>query len=224
MSQLLPRFAFLICLFLITFVSAAAQQSRWSYIGRAVNDSVWYLDKSFKKNKSGTVTSWEKVIFPDDSFSIEVTEWNCSERKKRMLQADNYAPSGDFLSHLGDPAQWRFVVPDSVEEKVFGIICGNSISKKRTSGREDDGNSSFAQTIKKSVLMSEANPNRKVIRKVAVGEKLTLVSEESTGVWYRVFDPKTNSEGWLNGNHFKIVKVSKPARNIGPNKRNKRKN
>lgn len=224
MSQLLPRFAILICIFLIASVSAAAQQSRWSYIGRAVNDSVWYLDKSFKKNRSGTITAWEKVIFPDDSYSIEVNEWNCSERKKRMLQADNYAPSGDFLSHLGKPVPWRFVVPDSVEEKVFGIICGNSNSKKRTSGRQDDGNSSFARTIKKSVLMSEASANSEVIRKVAVGEKLTLVSEESTGVWYRVLDPKTNSEGWLNGNHFKIVKASTPARNIRLGKRNKRRN
>ena len=67
--------------------------------------------------------------------------------------------------------------------------------------------------------MSEADPDSEVIRKVSIGEKLTLVAEESTGKWHRVLDAKTNSEGWLNGYRFKIVKAVKASAKGSPARR-----
>jgi hypothetical protein len=43
---------------------------------------------------------------------------------------------------------------------------------------------------------------------LGLGEKLVLVTEESVGVWYKVLDLKTNSQGWLHGNNFKIIKAA----------------
>jgi uncharacterized protein YgiM (DUF1202 family) len=60
--------------------------------------------------------------------------------------------------------------------------------------------------------MSDASSNSEVIRELSLGEKLVLVSDDSVGVWYQVLDSKTNSQGWLNGNYFKIVKANKSAK------------
>ena len=98
------------------------------------------------------------------------------------------------------------------------MLC-RTFEKKNNLSRRPFSAGSFAEITKKPNLMSEAEPKSKVIRKVAVGEKLVLVSEESTGVWYRVIDPKTNSEGWLNGNHFKIIKAKKTAKKVKTNRR-----
>ena len=225
MSQLLPllRFALFICFSLIAVMPVSAQ-SRWVFIGTSADDSSWYIDKSITEEKSGTITAWEKAVLPNRSFSIGLTEWNCSERKKRILQSGDYAPSGEVLRYQNMPLPWRSVVPDAIEEGIFNVVCAISKKKIAEKDRNSGPSGAFAQIIRKSALMSEASSNGKVIRRVAAGEKLALMSEESTGIWYRVLDPQTNSESWLNGNHFKIVRASKPVRNIGPSKRTKRRN
>ena len=209
MSQLSTRFAFSICLCLIASANAAAQ-SRWIHTGFTSDSAIWFLDKAFTKTKSGTVTAWEKVIYPDGAYSLGLNEWNCSAKKKRLLQSHSYDTEDEVIGVQTTPLPWRFVTPDSIEEKTFKIICADSISKRKIV-EDDNGESasaaSLARIIKKSALLSAAAPGSRVIRRVAVGEKLFLVSKKSNGVWYQVFDPRTGSSGWLNGNHFKIVEA-----------------
>ena len=225
MSQLSPRFAFSVCLCLLACLTVPAQ-SRWSPTGMSAGSSLWYLDKNFSRKKAGTVAAWEKVVLPDGSFIIGLNEWNCAARKKRLLQSDDYNPAGQTVSHQGTPLPWRFVAPDSIEEITFNIVCG-SVSGKENDTR--DGRTkppaAFAAVTKKSALMSDVGKRGAVIRRVNIGEKLVLVGEEPAGIWYRVLDQKTNSEGWLNGNHFKIVKAVRKTgkrKPVGRSRRNQR--
>lgn len=223
MSQLLLplRFTLITCFSFIVVINISAQ-SRWIFVGTSSDDASWYIEKTLTEKASGTITAWEKVVLVDGSYSIGLTEWKCSEKKKRILQSGNYALSGEVIRSNNIPLPWRAVVPDAIEEGFFNVVC--AVSKKKIAERNSNSRSSgsFAQIIRKSNLMSAASPRGEIIRKVAIGEKLALVSEESIGVWYRVLDPQTNSEGWLNGNHFKIVKATKnPARRKPVGKRNR---
>lgn len=220
MSQLLSATLLVICILILSI--GAFAQDRWSFVGLSVDKALWFVDKAVMKKKSGVISAWEKVIYTDKSYSIALNEWKCTEKMKRFIQVNHYDPTGDYLDRDLKALSWRYIVPDSIEERTYKILCSDIIAEERTA--KNESNSSFAQIIKKSNLMSEADSNSEIIRKVIIGEKLALVSEESTGVWYRVFDAKTNSEGWVNGNYFKIVKASKPARNTGPSRRNKRRN
>jgi hypothetical protein len=199
----------IICLFFSVNVSA---QSRWSLVfSRDTSD--WYMDKStIKKNPTGTVQAWEKVVYQDNSYILGLNEWKCSEKMKRLLQSGSYTSFGEPLSRSLIPFPWRYIVPDSIEEEMYNIVCKNS-NKTPRNNEKAGSNLSFAKiTAKKSKLMSESNSNSEIIREVTLGEKLVLVSEEPVGIWYQVLDSKTNSQVWLNGNHFKIIKVKKSVK------------
>lgn len=51
------------------------------------------------------------------------------------------------------------------------------------------------------------------IREVELNEKLLLIKEEPVGPWYKVFDSKTKSEGWLHGNTIEIAYDSDKNKN-----------
>jgi hypothetical protein len=199
----------IICLFFSLNVSA---QSRWSLVfSRDTSD--WYIDKStIKKKPTGIVQAWEKVVYQDNSYGLGLNEWKCSEKMKRLIQFSSYNQFGEPLSRSLTPLPWRNIVPDSIEEKAFNIVCKNS-NKTPRNNEKAGSNLSFAKIIvNKSKLMSESNSNSEIIREVTLGEKLVLVSEEPVGIWYQVLDSKTNSQVWLNGNHFKIIKVKKSVK------------
>ncbi len=223
MPQLLRFLLFLICIVMLT--SNATAQSRWSLVGASVVNAVWLVDKTTKKKASGVIQAWEKVIYQDGSYSIALHEWRCSERMKRLMQVNNYDPTGDILDRSLIPLPWRYVVPDSIEEKTYKIVCNGLGNKERDieSNKKAAPKSSFAQVIvKKANLMSDASSDSEIIRQLSLGEKLVLVSDNSIGVWYQVLDPKTNSQGWLNGNHFKIVKAKELDRKVTTNSRKRR--
>lgn len=199
----------IICLFFSFNVSA---QSRWSFVF-STDTTDWYIDKgTIKKNPTGTVQAWEKAVYQDNSYSLGLNEWKCSEKMKRLIQFSSYTPFGESVSRSLIPLPWRYIVPDSIEEKAFGIVCKNS-NKTPRNNEKSGSNLSFAKIIvKKSKLMSESTSNSEIVREVTLGEKLVLVSEEPVGIWYQVLDSKTNSQVWLNGNHIKIIKVKKSVK------------
>lgn len=69
------------------------------------------------------------------------------------------------------------------------------------------------------VIMENANLRESAtiysssIREVALNEKLPLTEEEPVGPWYKVFDSKTKSAGWLHGNTIEIVYRREKSRN-----------
>ena len=210
-TKIISRFLTVTFVF-FAFSTFTAAQTRWSFVGIDTDYDVWFVDKAVIKKKSGIIAAWMKVIHRDRSYKLILNEWKCSEKLKRFVHGQKYDSTGGYIDRIIVTLPWRDVVPDSVEAKTYNMICKDSIKPAGTT-RNDEPNraSSFAQiTVRNAALMSEADPGSEIIRKVNLGEKLTIVSEESTGVWYRVLDPKTNSEGWLNGYHFKIVKASNP--------------
>ena len=188
-------------------------QTEWTFVALTGSGSIIYIDYNFTKVRGGITQVWQKTILEDGTYTIGLSEWNCSKKSFRMGRSALYGENG-LIERDDKVTPWRVFLPDSTGMLLYANICQNGQLQPEKSDEQNNAksNSSFAQIIKKSNLMTEANPRSEIIRKVTVGEKLVLVSEESTGVWYRVLDLKTNSEGWLNGNHFKIVKARKTAK------------
>jgi Bacterial SH3 domain len=221
MNLPISRLLILISFFLFFSIRLEAQ-TKWSLINVTGTDlSTWFIDKDVKKKPYGIIAVWEKVIYQNQSYSIALNEWNCSDKMRRLMELSNYNEAGDFLSGSSTPSPWKYVVPDSVEAGIYSIVCGNSNKNRFRNLEKSNANSSFAKIIvKKGNLRSEPNANSEVIREVGLGEKLVLVTEDSVGVWYKVLDLKTNSQGWLHGNNFKIIKAKTSGGRFGKGRKN----
>ena len=88
-------------------------------------------------------------------------------------------------------------------------IAGTKLSPK-----EPAAATQVATETKKAyalVIMENANLRESAtvysasIREVELNEKLLLIRDEPVGPWYKVFDSKTQSEGWLHGNTIEVV-------------------
>lgn len=216
MSQISRLLVLLLC-FLIFTVFASAQ-ARWTLVATDPYGLPFYVDESFTLQSNGIVLGWQKSQFPpnDDypvgSYSIVKKEWNCRNKESRQLQGFVYDQSGKFIEHTEIFNEWRNHPPGSIGDVALNYVCRSIDEGNKSSEQSSSASESFAEITKKSNLMTENNSRSKIIRKVAVGERLTLLTQKPIGEWYQVIDPKTDSVGWLNGNHFKIVKTGRSAK------------
>lgn len=212
-------FGTVFCLYILGTFNASGQTD-WTFVGSSVEAVDFYIDANTKKTGNGNILVWEKQFLPDGTFYVVLLEMNCSEKTKQTVQGNYYDPRGSVIGKLTNNNPVRYISPQTMEEAVFNTVCEGRTDSAASSAGESK---SFAQIIVRNVnLMSGSRSNSKIIRKVALGEKLVLVSEEPIGVWYIVYDPKTEFEGWLNGNHFKIVKAVKPAKTAPKSRKGKR--
>jgi hypothetical protein len=208
-----------ICLFLSINVAA---QTDWTFVALTSSRDIVSIDKNFIRSSNGITRVWEKVVSTDETYRINLMEWECSKKRFRFVQEAVYDASG-IVSRSDKKSVWRTFVPDSTGMLLYLNICEDSQNESSGKQNIEKSDSSFAQIIvRKANLMSEANSESEIIGEAFLGEKLILVSEESVGAWYPVIDPKTKSQAWLNGNHFKIVKVRKPAKKAMPNAQKRR--
>ncbi len=184
---------------------------RWQFISSNDNGSRSYLENSNRKSTGGKKQTWTKDIFKDGSYKITLIEWQCREKKFRILEATNYAPAGTYLGQ--EPAsEWSTVVPDSVSENFFKTVCASNQS----------ANESDSSNVRKSVQIISENANVRespfpvspVIQTFAKGVRLFLADEEPVGAWYQVLIPDSNQTGWLHGDTIKILKAAPSHRRV----------
>lgn len=217
MPQILPLAVLLLCF--STFSLSVSAQSRWKLAAVDSKGQAFYVNENFTQQPNGNILGWQKGSFPINnvypvgSYYIVRYEWDCRNKTSRQLQIFIYDSFGRSIKNIDPDKSWTDNPPGSIGDVILNDVC-RIFEKKNNLSQRPFSAGSFAEIIKKSILMSGADPRSRVIRKVAIGEKLLLVSEESTGIWYQVIDPKTNSEGWLNGNHFRIIKAKKTAKKV----------
>ena len=63
--------------------------------------------------------------FKELSYDNSLIEFNCSEKKSRLLTFSYYRQDGDLItSFTPDSSSWNFIVPNSILEALFNIVCG----------------------------------------------------------------------------------------------------
>ena len=57
------------------------------------------------------------------SFSINLSEINCAEKKLRKLSSTEYDHKGSLIDSSSLPSNWIFIVPESIAESLYEKVC-----------------------------------------------------------------------------------------------------
>ena len=78
-----------------------------------------------KKGVTGIVKEFGKH-YADLSYSLELWEINCAEKKDRILSITEYSAEGRILyanSAKGRPPAWKIIPRESVDESLYKAVC-----------------------------------------------------------------------------------------------------
>ena len=191
--SLLSMLLFLVFCFLVLPMQMFAQSSKvWKYVAQT-DEGKYYVKQSVDKLPNRNRAQWGKIISPEGEEEISRTEWDCRQKRFRLMQVSTFAPDGTALSHQKN-LDWAEVAPETVSEVLYEEACGTPMKI------------SYAEIISPQAKMRiGANSNSQVLRVVKSGERFPLVPFKPAGAWYHVYDPETLFEYWLHGNSIKIV-------------------
>jgi hypothetical protein len=86
---------------------------------------VWAKLEYTKKGITGIVKEFGKH-YADLSYSLELWEINCGEKKDRILSITEYSVEGKILyanSAKGRPPAWKIIPRESVDESLYKAVC-----------------------------------------------------------------------------------------------------
>jgi len=109
-------------------VCPQSDQSPWKLV--ASNEDIGTLYVHIKpQNSRNFVTTWVKLVMPDDSWSIQLQQYNCAARRFRLL-ANVFIINGEalpgnfnFLPNGTSTAQWVSIPKGSAPAQVFSELC-----------------------------------------------------------------------------------------------------
>jgi hypothetical protein len=68
-----------------------------------------------------------------DSYWLDFDEIDCGESRLRIVETHEYNKTGDQIeSATTNKPQWQRIIPDSLGEELFGIICLSDKDRQRT--------------------------------------------------------------------------------------------
>lgn len=120
-----------IYLFLLLASFSSLVQSQWKLISE--NESVgvaFFLEISTIQKKDNFIRVWEKAEFKKEYEGMlsarAYQEFDCSERRHRILQFDAYKKNNHegmpFFSNK-KPSDWTFVTPSSPSFDSYRFLC-----------------------------------------------------------------------------------------------------
>ena len=86
---------------------------------------VWAKLEYTEKGITGIVKEFGKH-YADLSYSLELLEINCTEKKERILSITEYSAEGKILyanSVQGRPPTWKIIPRESVDESLYKTVC-----------------------------------------------------------------------------------------------------
>ncbi len=190
--------------FFLSFSVSAQQENRWVFIGQNTDGTLFYLDQNSRQVLGNRIRAWDKNIFRDGSYKINLVEWKCNEKRYFFIDMTNYTPTGSFI-RKDKSTEWLVVVPDSVSESMYKAVCGNSSERN---SKAVSKNKKIAQIIvRKANLRVEPSINSNIIQQANLGEQFSLADEQPTNGWYQIITG-TNENAWIHGNNIKFVETS----------------
>jgi hypothetical protein len=110
---------------------------------------VWTKLEYTKKGITGIVKEFGKH-YADLSYSLELWEINCAEKKDRILSITEYSTEGRILyanSVQGRLPAWKIIPKESVDESLYKTVCNKrgtfpqegKIIKHRCPGKRHQG-------------------------------------------------------------------------------------
>lgn len=190
----------------------AQQVNRWQFVGRSDTGSSSYLDKSVEKQTGDIRRTWTKEVFSDGSYKIGLVDWQCRAKKFRILEGASYESSGKYIYREGRSSPWITVVPDSVSENYYRVVCRSTGQASPPESKSSE-NKTIAEVIALHAnVRASPTADSPIVQRVKKGVRLTLAAVEPTNGWYQVFIPVTNETGWLYGSTIELLAAKSHSR------------
>ena len=196
-------------------ITGFAQTTRWIYMTTdSKQETDWYLDKNSIERFDGKVRYWDKRIFADGSYAKSRTLIYCSDRKFQMLQAFTYTSDSRQINRI-DGGSLIDVVPESIIEKFYDVLCGESStidSEKedwKVKGKNDV--SSKVRSGKVRVITERANirsrpaMDSEVLDTAQIGTNFQPVSGQSVRGWFEIYTGDGDRTAWIHGNTIEFI-------------------
>jgi hypothetical protein len=130
-------------LFIIGFIILGHVEvwgEEWKYLERTEEEAVSYDTESVIRPSRGTVRVLVRTVFSEKGINRHVKEFgerfknlnhvkdllefNCVDKKTRVLRSTLYAKDGNILvSDTSSELEWRVIVPDSLGETLYKEVC-----------------------------------------------------------------------------------------------------
>lgn len=209
--------AFRFCFLMLILLPVTAQTNRWSYVGTNVAGAVFYLDLATIERSKNSVRLWDKTIFPDGSYQINLSQWQCDRRKSIIITSNIYEPSGNIIE-IRKGGNWLDVTPNSISEAFYRRVCQAENSRSPNYEDSDEITEVRVKTIQANIrnlpMMDAA-----VVGKVRKGERLRLVNSLSSQGWYQIYFGSDDETAWIHGNTIEIIQPA--GKKYFPDKRTK---
>lgn len=189
-----------------------SQERSWVFVGTDERRTkAAYVDPNTQKRSNGNFFVWEKMIWSDASYLIGLVEWDCRQKRSRVVQESLYNQYGE-LTQLSKNFDWVYMVDETLGAGIYKIVCRNVQNSPQPPLTEAPSVISLAEIIVVAASLRESpSINGSVIREVPKKERLILTGEPPRGNWHRVIDQDSQSSGWLHRSTFKIIKPKKSS-------------
>jgi len=114
----------------LALIATEAHAANWQLLMSGAKTLV-YIDTDTIVRDGSIATVWVRTKYRKPakiSEALDQTQYNCATRQRRPLYVVNYSPDG---KNDGGPAigDWAPVVPDSVGEATWELVCKAAISE-----------------------------------------------------------------------------------------------
>ena len=136
------------CILLVVVSNISVHAATWEFLGKTVDGSIYYYDKSSVKYPTGNIVRfWGKEI-PSASAKKEnmveigvkyfgqldskflkysshkvLAEINCSKEQIRTLSYVVYDSEGNIIGSFSGSSKWVSIVPESIVELAADKLC-----------------------------------------------------------------------------------------------------
>ena len=123
----LSTFSMICLIFSLSLIVAPhAEPADWVLVSDGKTTKTYVDKESMVKSKSDDLRKiWMKMEFNDDTkydYFLDLYEYECSERRYRVIQGKTYLKNGEIIDAVLDPA-WRYSTPKTTAETVIGFVC-----------------------------------------------------------------------------------------------------
>lgn len=112
-------------------------QTDWTFAASSVDNIEYFIKDSRKLNSSNVYTFWVKAQFPDKKiknkkgqfitvpgkYSVGSWEINCVEKESKLDRVISYNNKGIVTGDDNMFSGWNKIVPDSIAESIFELVC-----------------------------------------------------------------------------------------------------
>jgi hypothetical protein len=112
----------------------------WKYLEQTDEEAVSYDTGSITRPSRDTVRVLVRTVFSEKGVNMHVKEFgerfknlnhvkdwlefNCVDKKTRVLESTIYAKDGNILvSDTSSELEWRVIIPDSLGETLYKEVC-----------------------------------------------------------------------------------------------------